>query len=558
MLRIPAAIAILALLVPAGRSPRVKASTPTKPARLPDVLPFQATEKLLPNGLKVIVVPTGFPNIVSLQIPVQTGLAQRGRARQVGLRPLLRAHDVPRHEGLPAREVPGDPDAGRRPPERLHDRRLHQLPHDLLQGGPRADAQGRGRPLPEPLLRRGGVQDRGARGARRVQQEQRQPDHQARRGPAREGLHDAHLQAHDDGLPQGHRGHAQPVSSTRRSSSQRWYRPEYTTVIVAGDVQADEVIRLVEKYWGGWKRGTYQRRRSRRSRRQKAPVYAHVPWTSPTLPWVTVAFHGPAFSDTEKDFAAMDMLFDLSFGETSDLYKRLVETGAEGRPDLRRQRRRRGPRARRPSTRASRRSRTRSTSATRSSRRSRRPSPTPVDARRLAEAKSNARYSFARRLDNTETIAATLARFVRYERSYETLNRLYRVYASLTPADLQAVAKKYFTDANLVRRDALEGRRCRTAMAALCRRSPTFAPEAAAGRRGPGLPRPEDRAAAVERQAPLHRRARPTTRKGKEGLSALAAAMVAEAGSKDLRIDEINKALYPDGRHRSTTRWTRR
>ena len=38
-----------------------------------DLLPFKATEKTLANGLKVIVVPTGFPNIVSLQIPVQTG-----------------------------------------------------------------------------------------------------------------------------------------------------------------------------------------------------------------------------------------------------------------------------------------------------------------------------------------------------------------------------------------------------------------------------------------------------------------------------------------------------
>ncbi|HEY0592459.1 MAG TPA: insulinase family protein, partial [Thermoanaerobaculia bacterium] len=37
------------------------------------ILPFAAVEKTLPNGLKVIVVPTGFPNLVSLQIPVQTG-----------------------------------------------------------------------------------------------------------------------------------------------------------------------------------------------------------------------------------------------------------------------------------------------------------------------------------------------------------------------------------------------------------------------------------------------------------------------------------------------------
>ena len=38
-----------------------------------DVLPFRATETTLANGLKVIVVPTGFPNLVSIQIPVQTG-----------------------------------------------------------------------------------------------------------------------------------------------------------------------------------------------------------------------------------------------------------------------------------------------------------------------------------------------------------------------------------------------------------------------------------------------------------------------------------------------------
>ena len=34
---------------------------------------FRSPPRTLPNGLRVIVVPTGFPNIVSLQIPVQTG-----------------------------------------------------------------------------------------------------------------------------------------------------------------------------------------------------------------------------------------------------------------------------------------------------------------------------------------------------------------------------------------------------------------------------------------------------------------------------------------------------
>ncbi|HEY8836134.1 MAG TPA: insulinase family protein, partial [Dehalococcoidia bacterium] len=41
--------------------------------RSDDVLPFNAETRTLTNGLRVIAVPTGFPNLVSLQIPVQTG-----------------------------------------------------------------------------------------------------------------------------------------------------------------------------------------------------------------------------------------------------------------------------------------------------------------------------------------------------------------------------------------------------------------------------------------------------------------------------------------------------
>ena len=37
------------------------------------ILPFPAIERTLANRLRIIVVNTGFPNLVSLQIPVQTG-----------------------------------------------------------------------------------------------------------------------------------------------------------------------------------------------------------------------------------------------------------------------------------------------------------------------------------------------------------------------------------------------------------------------------------------------------------------------------------------------------
>src|SRR5881628_105214 len=64
-LRRPAAtLALVLTAAAAGSRPRAAAD---------DVLPFKATERTLANGLKVIVVPTGFPNLVSIQIPVQTG-----------------------------------------------------------------------------------------------------------------------------------------------------------------------------------------------------------------------------------------------------------------------------------------------------------------------------------------------------------------------------------------------------------------------------------------------------------------------------------------------------
>jgi hypothetical protein len=68
-----AAICVVSLV--AAMTGRGAQKSPGKPSgdSSSDVLPLPAVEKTLPSGLKVIVVPTGFPNIVSLQIPVQAG-----------------------------------------------------------------------------------------------------------------------------------------------------------------------------------------------------------------------------------------------------------------------------------------------------------------------------------------------------------------------------------------------------------------------------------------------------------------------------------------------------
>lgn len=225
---------------------------------------------------------------------------------------------------------------------------------------------------------------------------------------------------------------------------ERYYRPEYTTIIVAGDVRKEEVRRLVEKYWGAWKRGSY-RVQIPEEPPQKGPREAHVPWPSPTLPWIAVAFKGPAYSDTEKDVAALDLLAFAGFAESSELYQKLVireqkvdylEAESPDRVDpylftvwarvknaadvgyVRDQ-----------------------ILATLDGFRK-----APMPGPRLEAVKSHLRYRFALSLDNSQSIAATVARYVALRRTPETINRLYETYARITPEDVQAAALKYFTD----------------------------------------------------------------------------------------------------------------
>ena len=59
----------------------------------------------------------------------------------------------------------------------------------------------------------------------------------------------------------------------------RYYRPEYTTIIVVGDVKPKAVRALVDKYWGEWKRGSYKPDipvEPRAERRRAPPT-----WTGP-------------------------------------------------------------------------------------------------------------------------------------------------------------------------------------------------------------------------------------------------------------------------------------
>jgi zinc protease len=523
-----------------------QAKEPAGPAKQPaatsrDLLPFEAAEKTLPNGLKVIVVPTGFPNIVSVQVPVKTGSrneVEPGKSgfahffehmmfRGTAAYPPEKYQDIVTRSGARQNAYTTDdytnyhttfPKEDLETILKIEADRFQNLsyPESAFKTEARAVLGEYNKNSANPISKLFEVQ--------------------------RDSAFRVHTYKHTTmGFIKDIEDMPNQFEYSKTFFS-RWYRPEYTTVIVAGDVKPEAAFRLVEKYFGGWKRGTHGVTVPAEPPAE-GPVYAHVPWPSDTLPWVTVAFHGPAFSETKKDLPAIDTLFDLSFGPTSDLYKRLVEqeqkldglfpnVGITEDPEL--------------VTVAARLKKgtdavyirdeiLRTLAALRDA---------PVDRKLLEEAKSNARYSLARTLDNTETIASILARFVRLRRSYGTLNAYYRLGETLTPTDLLAAARTYLTDANLVV-TTLSQEPMPEAMAATPKLA-RFESAAKSAAAGPEL-------AIVTQPSPLPRldvkllftAGSAHDPKGKEGLAALTARMIAQAGSKDRRIDEIRKALFP-------------
>ena len=224
----------------------------------------------------------------------------------------------------------------------------------------------------------------------------------------------------------------------------RYYRPEYTTIVVVGDVQRDNVVSMVKKYFGDWKRGTYSPDIPDEPS-QNEPREAKVDWPSETLPIVYVAFRGPAYSDEKKDKAALDLLGQVVFGETSDTYQKLVLQEQkldslgyifEDRMD---------------------------------------PELFVVSARikdvkdvdyvkqqildtfkrytkelvpkdKLDFTRSRTRYSFALAMNSSEAIAGTLASYVGLRRTPATLEKLFAVYDSVTPNDMREAAAKHFVD----------------------------------------------------------------------------------------------------------------
>jgi zinc protease len=226
----------------------------------------------------------------------------------------------------------------------------------------------------------------------------------------------------------------------------RFYRPEYTTILVVGDFDEEDTIAKIKKYYGDWDRGDYK---------QEIPVeppqteakYKNIDWEAQTLPHVVVAYRGPAFSETEKDKAALDLLNLVAFGENSDLYKKLVldeqkavwiaaDFGNQVDPELF---------AVYAQVKDVKDLQYVQDEITKTFQRYTKET---IPQKKLDETRSRMRYGFSMAMNSNDAIAGALARFISLTRSPDTIDQLFALYDTITPEDIRRYAEKYFKETN--------------------------------------------------------------------------------------------------------------
>lgn len=321
----------------------------------------------------------------------------------------------------------------------------------------------------------------------------------------------------------------------------RWYRPEKAAVIVVGDVDVDKTHDLIQQYFGDWQRGNYQADIPVEPPAQGSQ-YHHIAWPSQTLPMFGLTFRGTDADPSQKDKAAIDMLGEVYFGQNSDIYqelvvnKQLVDALFFYSPDSK------DPgliyilaRLTDPANYPAVQQAIVDTIVTARTE--------LVDKSELDDIKSAARYGFANSLDNSEAIADMLASVVQYDRNPETINQQYARLDEITPEDVQWAANHYLVDDGRIMVTLAEGEQVTGINTDF-----SLAEQVAAANQ------PVDPAFQVTDLSSdsdivdvnfLFNTGAAQDPEGKKGLAQLTASMLTDAGSESRTLKDIQKAMRP-------------
>lgn len=226
----------------------------------------------------------------------------------------------------------------------------------------------------------------------------------------------------------------------------RFYRPEYSTIVVVGDIKQSDVNRFAEKYFGNWKPGNYKPAIEEEPQ-QKETRFAHIRMPG-YPPYVSLNYKGPGFSDKNMELPALNILLRYLFSPTSDLYEKLVVKEQKARsinggaglskdPNLI------GIGASVVKAADMQYIKDEMQKALEEAKTK------PIDPKKLADIKSFLKYSFAMRLDSPDQIATSLSQFIWLNGNPESLNNYYALFDKVNAQDIMNAAKKYFVPGTL-------------------------------------------------------------------------------------------------------------
>ncbi len=307
---------------------------------------------------------------------------------------------------------------------------------------------------------------------------------------------------------------------------QRFYRPENVAVMVVGDFDRDATLAQIENEYGSWKKG-YVAPKVPTEPEQTAARRIVVPFEGRTLPIVAVSWKGPAFAPTDRQMVAGALLGELAFGESSDLYKKLVLTEQRVEfisPSFQPSR---DPglwtvfaRVKDPSDVAAVEAEIVAT-AERFTREE-------VGQQALDDARSESIYGFASNLTTPQSVASALARIVAITGGVEAVDQYYATMAALGPADLRDAAVTYL--------------RPERSTVSWLHAAATPIPEASAAKAPVMVPQAEDPTVTISLWFGVGSQDDPA---GKEGLAALVGRMLEEGGTVARSTEERQAALRP-------------
>ncbi|NGP53830.1 M16 family metallopeptidase [Thioalkalivibrio sp. XN8] len=539
-LRLGVALPMLTFAALAVASPVSQATEAAPDTQAVFDLPRQ--ERELPNGLKVIVVKTAYPDIVSLQIPVQTGSRNEVEPGKTGFahffeHMMFRGTEnvSPAEFNAALKRAGADINAYTTDDYTNYhiDFTKADLETILALEADRFMNLSYGEDVfrTEALAVKGEYIKNSANPIRKLFEQVR----------------DAHYEKHT--YKHTTMGFFEDIVAMPEQYEysklffDRWYRPEKAAIVLVGDLEFEPTFALVEKYFGAWERGSYEAQIPVEPP-GTGPTSVYVPLETPAQPWIAVAFRGPGFDPNDADTAAIRVLAQHYFSDNSALYRKLVlerqvvdqmfsYMGMNRDPGLF------WVMARITDPAAAEEVRDEILATFAGARTETIP---PAELERI---KKRMRYGFLAGLDNSVDIAGELAQVVQYDRTVETINQLYDSFAALEPADLQAAAGRHFRDDVRTIGVIAEG----DSLAGLEAGGPSV--DALAAAAAAGAPAGF---ALVERRSPssplvdvsfAFRAGAALDPPGKKGLAQLTAMMIADGGSAARPIDEIRDAFYP-------------